>query len=65
MSDCSTNAFALPEAPLEYVDELMRENAALRECIADMWPRAAFTMSTANKASWEERLRSLGIEACE
>lgn len=65
MSDCSTKAFSLPEAPLEYVDALQRENAALRECIADMWPRAAFTMSTANKASWEGRLRDLGIEAGE
>ena len=35
MSDCSTNAFSLPEAPLEYADALQRENAALRALLAD------------------------------
>ena len=70
MSDCSTNAFKHSGNLRTAVADLQRENARLadenamlRECISDMWPRAAFTMSTVNRASWEERLRSLGIEA--
>ena len=38
MSDCSTNSFKLPEAPLEFVDELQRENAKLRQLVRYMEP---------------------------
>ena len=41
---------------------LYEENDALREALADLWPRAEFTMAPANRASWTERLRALGVE---
>lgn len=34
----------------------------LRECIADLWPRAAFTMNDANRESWMQRFAELGVE---
>ena len=34
----------------------------LRELIQDLWPRAAFTMTKANRDSWIERMDALGIE---
>ena len=36
--------------------------AALEELVLDMWPRAAFTMTDANRESWEERMAELGLE---
>lgn len=33
----------------------------LRELIRDLWPRAEFTMSPANRESWLERMKSLGV----
>lgn len=44
------------------LQEANNENAKLREALADLWPRAEFTMAPANRASWTERLRALGVE---
>lgn len=43
----------------EYWQEM---NASLREAIADLWPRAAFTMHKENRESWVKLLRELGVE---
>lgn len=34
----------------------------LREALADLWPRASFTMCPENRVSWLERLAELGVE---
>lgn len=47
------------------VADVLAENAKLREALADLWPRAEFTMAPANRASWAERLRALGVEVDE
>ena len=38
------------------------EVAELRQALADLWPRASFTMCPENRDSWLERLAELGIE---
>lgn len=47
------------EADLE---DALDECARLRQCIADLWPRAAFTMNDANRESWMRRFAELGVE---
>lgn len=47
------------EADLE---DARAEIAALRQCIADLWPRAAFTMNDANRESWLQRFAELDVE---
>ena len=44
------------------VEELEEENERLREIIADLWPRASFTMHTDNRLAWEQRIREEGVE---
>ena len=46
---------ALVHEANERIDEL-------RELIRDLWPRAEFTMSPANREGWLERMESLGVE---
>lgn len=46
----------------ERICRLEDENASLREAIADLWPRAAFTMHKENRESWVKLLRELGVE---
>lgn len=41
------------------------EVADLRQALADLWPRASFTMCPENRESWLERLAELGIEVDE
>lgn len=40
-------------------------NADLRQALADLWPRASFTMCPENRESWLERLAKLGVEVDE
>lgn len=44
------------------IKRLEGENAILREALADLWPRAAFTMHKENRESWVKLLRELGVE---
>lgn len=41
------------------------EVADLRQALADLWPRASFTMCPENRESWLERLAELGVEVDE
>ena len=71
MSDCTHGGRDVPtfEPPAGYEwgwhDAMKVANeriAELEEAICDLWPRASFTMTGVNRASWEERLAALGIE---
>lgn len=73
VSESSTHDFKLPEAPLEYVDELMRENRGLRELVSDMfltwkrldlegdWPASGHN----GWKTFERRMAEFGIEVME
>ena len=43
--------------PLENAERIV----ALEELVLDLWPRAAFTMTEANRRSWLERMAELGL----
>lgn len=46
----------------EEVNELEEHIETLEELVRDLWPRAEFTMTADNRASWKERMAELGIE---
>ena len=67
--DGATTAVLEKTERIEWIAGRLRgetnENADLRQALADLWPRASFTMCPENRESWLERLAELGVEVDE